>query len=131
MIRFLNKTTTTFSAMLVTGLVLGAKGGQAAGGTSFNDIARNVNESIAELPGLVTGVAYLVGIVMGITGIFKLKDHVDNPSQTPLKEGAIRLVAGGALFALPVVYDAMLTTIGTTNNFVRPAMLNRSEFNVR
>jgi hypothetical protein len=86
---------------------------------------------VAELPGLVTGVAYLVGIVMGITGIFKLKDHVDNPSQTPLKEGAIRLVAGGALFALPIVYDAMLNTIGTTNNFVRAPSLNRAEFNVR
>lgn len=128
MIRFLNAQTTAFSGALVAGALSAPAAAQA---TSFNDIARNINESVAELPGLVTGVAYLVGIVMGITGIFKLKDHVDNPSQTPLKEGAIRLVAGGALFALPIVYDAMLTTIGTTNTFVRPAMLHRSEFNVR
>lgn len=128
MIRFLNAKTTALYAALLTGAMTASTAAQA---TSFNDIARNINDSVAELPGLVTGVAYLIGIVMGITGIFKLKDHVDNPSQTPLKEGAIRLVAGGALFALPIIYEAMLTTIGTTNTFVRPAMLNRSEFNVR
>lgn len=127
MIRFLNTKTTAFCAAFIVGASSSAK----AQSMNFNDIARNINDSVAELPGLVTGLAYLVGIVMGITGIFKLKDHVDNPSQTPLKEGAIRLVAGGALFALPILYDAMLTTIGTTNNFVRPALLNRSEFNVR
>lgn len=130
MIRFLNKKTTAFYAALLTGALLAPSAAQAQA-VSFSDIARNINNSVAELPGLVTGIAYLVGIVMGITGIFKLKDHVDNPSQTPLKEGAIRLVAGGALFALPIIYDAMLTTIGTTNNSIRPALLNRSEFNVR
>lgn len=127
MIRYLNTKTLAFSAAII----VGASSAANAQGANFNDIARNINDSVAELPGLVTGIAYLVGIVMGITGIFKLKDHVDNPSQTPLKEGAVRLVAGGALFALPILYDAMLTTIGTTNNFVRPALLNRSEFNVR
>ncbi|MCD8562867.1 MAG: hypothetical protein LRY54_02165 [Alphaproteobacteria bacterium] len=131
MIRFLNAKTTAFYATLLTGALFAPSAAQAQSAVSFNDIARNINNSVAELPGLVTGIAYLVGIVMGITGIFKLKDHVDNPSQTPLKEGAIRLVAGGALFALPIIYDAMLTTIGTTNNSVRPALLNRSEFNVR
>ncbi len=127
MIRFLNTKTLAVSAAMIAGASTSAQ----AQSMNFNDIARNINDSVAELPGLVTGLAYLVGIVMGVTGIFKIKDHVDNPSQTPLKEGAIRLVAGGALFALPVLYDAMLNTIGTTNNFVRPALLNRSEFNVR
>lgn len=131
MIRFLNTQMTTFYAALVAGLMTAPSMAQAQQATSFSDIARNINNSVAELPGLVTGVAYLVGIVMGITGIFKLKDHVDNPSQTPLKEGAIRLVAGGALFALPIVYDAMLTTIGTSNRSIHAAVLNRSEFNVR
>ncbi|MEZ5919460.1 MAG: hypothetical protein R3D66_06035 [Alphaproteobacteria bacterium] len=26
------------------------------------------------------------------------KDHVENPTQTPIKDSAIRLAAGGALF---------------------------------
>jgi ABC-type spermidine/putrescine transport system permease subunit II len=130
MIRFLNTQMTIVSAALIAGVLTAPTAAQAQA-TNFGDIARNINDSVAELPGLVTGIAYLVGIVMGITGIFKLKDHVDNPSQTPLKEGAIRLVAGGALFALPIVYDAMLTTIGTSSRSIRPAMLNRSEFNVR
>jgi hypothetical protein len=43
----------------------------------------------------------------------KIKDHVENPSQTPLKDGAIRLLAGGALFAIPIISDAMFNTVGT------------------
>ncbi|MCD8570677.1 MAG: hypothetical protein LRY76_03970 [Alphaproteobacteria bacterium] len=130
MIRFLNAKMTLCYAAFIAGVFTAPS--VYAQNTNFNDIARNINDSVAELPGLVTGVAYLVGIVMGITGIFKLKDHVDNPSQTPLKEGAIRLVAGGALFALPIIYDAMLNTIGNTSTSnVRPAVLNRLEFKVR
>ncbi len=48
----------------------------------------------------------------GVLGILKIKDHVENPSQTKLQDGAIRLVAGGGLFALPIVFEAMQGSIG-------------------
>jgi len=53
---------------------------------------------------------------MVLLGILKIKDHVENPSQTPLQHGAIRLTAGGGLFALPIVYEAMQNTIGSGGN---------------
>jgi hypothetical protein len=103
----------------------------AHAGANFSTVARNITESVEELPGLLTSVAYLLGLLMGVLGVMKIKDHVENPQQTPLKDGAIRLVAGGALFALPILFEAMLNTIGTTGANVQPASLPRAEFKVR
>jgi len=99
-------------------------------GNNFSDIARNITDSIEELPGLITGVSYMMGLLLGTLGIMKLKDHVENPTQTPLKDGAVRLAAGGALFGLPIVFESMLNTIGTTTAGIEPAQLNRVMFNV-
>jgi hypothetical protein len=74
--------------------------------------------SIATIPGLISGVSYMMGILLGVLGILKIKDHVENPGQTPLQQGAIRLAAGGGLFALPIVYEAMRTTIGNNGAIV-------------
>jgi hypothetical protein len=130
MIKFLNRTTLAFSAAFITGMIAGDA--QAGGGTAnnFSSIAENINDSIAELPGLVTGVSYMLGLLLGVVGVLKVKDHVENPSQTPLKDGAIRLAAGGALFGLPIVFESMLNTIGTTGIVVAPPTLNKVEFNV-
>ena len=97
---------------------------------NFSNIARNVTHSIEDFPGLLTGGAYLIGLGMGILGILKVKDHVDNPQQSPLKEGAIRLAAGGALFALPIVFEAMKSTIGIGSETMKPAQLNHVSFGV-
>ena len=88
--------------------------GTGTGGSTkdFGDIAANIVNSIADLPGLISALAYLFGTLIGVLGIMKIKDHVENPTQTPLKDGAIRLAAGGALFALPIIYEAMFTTAG-------------------
>lgn len=96
-----------------------------ASSTNFSSIARNITTSIQDLPGMLSAVSYLFGILIGVLGIMKIKDHVENPTQTPLKDGAIRLAAGGALFALPIVYQAMLSTIqGGDSGDVSVAQLN-------
>lgn len=100
----------TASAAGFIGLVSGVQESHA--GADFNEILTNINDSISDLPGLITGVSYMMGILLGVLGILKIKDHVENPGQTPLQQGAIRLAAGGGLFALPIVYEAMTTTIG-------------------
>jgi hypothetical protein len=100
-------------AAFTTGLLLSSGSAHAASANDFSSIATNINSSISSLPGLLTAMAYLFGILIGVLGILKIKDHVENPSNTPLKDGAIRLAAGGALFALPIMYQAMMATIGT------------------
>ncbi len=106
-----NKTKTTyyaFGAALTTGL-LAASDAQAA--NNFGSIAANINTSMSSLPALISAVAYLFGVLLAVLGILKIKDHVENPSQTPLKDGVIRLVIGGFLFALPILLEAMTETV--------------------
>ena len=99
-------------AMMVAGMV-SANSSDAFAGNNFSKISENITTSIADLPGLLSAMSYLFGILLGVLGVMKIKDHVENPTQTPLKDGAIRLAAGGALFALPILFEAMSETLGT------------------
>lgn len=116
-------------AALTTGILLSS---EAHAANNFGSIAENINTSIASIPGLLTGLAYLFGILLGVLGIMKIKDHVENPTQTPLKDGAIRLAAGGALFALPIIFEAMTATLdeGTVGANAQAATLNKVGFNL-
>lgn len=115
MIKFIRKQSLKVSALAIVGVMGGAEDSLATG-KNFSTISDNIAGSISSLPGLLTGVSYMLGILLGVLGILKIKDHVENPTQTPLQHGAIRLTAGGGLFALPIVYEAMQNTIGTGNS---------------
>ena len=108
----------TAGAATFIGLVSGVESSFAAGGNDFTKIVDNVETSITGVPGLISGVSYMMGILLGVLGILKIKDHVENPGQTPLQHGAIRLGAGGGLFALPIVYEAMRSTIGNEGQVI-------------
>ncbi len=84
-----------------------------------NDIAKNITTSSEKLPGLVSALSYLLALVLAVSGLFKLKDHVENPAQNPLRNAIIRLLVAGALLALPIIYEAMATAIngGTLTKF--------------
>lgn len=114
-------------AALMTGVFAGAGEAQA---NNFSTIAENIVTSIADLPGLLAALSYMFGILLGVLGIMKIKDHVENPTQTPLKDGAIRLAAGGALFALPIIFEAMTETIdeGDAGQGSAAALLNAVTF---
>lgn len=125
MLKLINKQMLVASAAFFVGATTG---GQAhAGGNNFSNIAENIVDSISDLPTLLAALSYLFGLLLGVLGIMKIKDHVENPTQEPLKNGAIRLAAGGALFALPIITEAALNTIGD-GNAVSQAELNALEF---
>ncbi len=127
MFKFVNRKTLHVSAAFVAGMMMSV---DAAHANNFSKIAGNITTSISNLPGLLTGLAYMFGILLGVLGILKIKDHVENPSQTPLKDGAVRLAAGGGLFALPIIYEAMRETIGVGSG-VSAATLARVDFAVQ
>jgi hypothetical protein len=113
-------------AALTTGMLISSE----AHANNFSSIASNISTSISTIPGLLTGLAYLFGILLGVLGVMKIKDHVENPTQTPLKDGAIRLAAGGALFALPIMFEAMIETVGDDNAGVQAAQVKAVNWNV-
>ncbi len=91
-------------------------------GTGVGQMICNVIISSQTLPGLVAGLAYLIGLVCAVTALFKLKEHVINPSQTPLSDSMKRFVAGGAFLSLPIVTNAARTLVtgqgaNTLDNF--------------
>jgi len=85
----------------------------AASGSSVSDIGHNIVDSLSDLPGLIAAISYMLGLLFGALGIIKLKDHVENPTQTPLRTSVIRFLIGGGLFALPIIQEAAINTIGT------------------
>jgi hypothetical protein len=78
---------------------------------TVDNLAENTVESVNETPALLTGVGYLLAIILAVQGIFKLKDHVESPNQNPIRVPLIRFVAAGCLVATPIIYDAMETLI--------------------
>lgn len=112
----------SIGAAMTIGLVTASAPAHAA--NNFSSIVANIVASISNLPGLISGMAYLFGVLLGVLGVLKIKDHVENPTQTPLKDGAIRLACGGALFALPILFESMFTTIGDDGTGAEVAKLN-------
>jgi hypothetical protein len=88
---------------------------QTVSGTSLGTTVCNVVKATDSLPGLITALAYMMGLIMTVTALIKLKEHVLNPQQTPFSDSIKRFVAGGALFTLPIVTNAAqnLLTGGT------------------
>ncbi len=105
---------TNFTLSIAAGVTVGMMSGSAAA-QETGGIARMVNtlfENLRTIPDLIGIIAYIAGAALGIAGIFKLKQHVDNPQQTALKDGLMRLGAGGGLIALPFVLQAVIDTFG-------------------
>jgi hypothetical protein len=100
------------AAAMTVGVLMSEAGPAFAQGTGFQQVTSNINASASTLPDLISTVAYIGGIGLGVAGIFKLKQHVDNPAQAPMKDGLVRLGAGGGLLALPMLTDAMTSTVG-------------------
>ena len=105
--------TRRLAAALTAGLLTSGATDAFANGQTFEDVSRNIVTSAAGLPSMIETVAYVGGIGLGVAGIFKLKNHVDNPAQHPMKDGLVRLGAGGGLLALPYLTQAMA---GSINN---------------
>lgn len=114
---------TKLAAYLTTGVLLSNSVAAFAGDKNFSDVADNIVDSSSKLPNLISTVAYVGGTGLAVAGVFKLKQHVDNPGNAPMKDGLVRLGAGGGLLALPYMTEAMVGTIGSDGQAVSPDKL--------
>jgi hypothetical protein len=111
MSRVLVKSKYIFSFAAAIGVMVPFIGEALAQNTDVSQIAENVTFSSRELPGMVNGMAYLFGALLAAWGIIAIKNHVESPQQTPLRDGMIKLLVGGALFSLPIITSAMKGSI--------------------
>lgn len=80
-------------------------------GNTIGGVMCNTVVSVEMVPGLLSGLAYLFGIILGAMGIAKLYEHVQNPNQVPVWDALKRFIAGGAFFALPIIIEATINTL--------------------
>ena len=100
------------AAIATMGMIAGAStDAHAQTATTFADMARNIILAVSGSNNLISTVCWIGGAGLGVAGIFKLKNHVDNPAQTPMKDGLVRLGCGGALLAFPFIQQAMQGSI--------------------
>lgn len=87
-----------------------AGGASCVAGTLGGMMCNLINNSTG-LPGVVTGFAYMAGLIAGFLGIMKLRQHVENPNSVEIWDPIKRFLMGGAFFALPHIATAVKRTI--------------------
>jgi hypothetical protein len=82
---------------------------QAAGlgQTSANIVANQLDPTTP----LLAAVLYIGGGALIGAGAIKLKQHSENPTQTPMSHGLGRVAAGAALMAIPYFADVAVNTL--------------------
>jgi len=80
-------------------------------GQGLGDIAKHITTSFKDLGKLIIGTAYLAGLGFGVAGVFKFKQHRDNPTQIPLGTPLALLGVGVVLVFLPSVFAPTGQTI--------------------
>ncbi len=112
MLKTLKTKTQLMSAAMMTGAMIGFSGD--ANSSDLNSYTSNLSENVA--PGWVatiTNVSLLGGVALAALGVVNLKQHVENPGQTPMKNGLAKLGFGGILMALGPVMAAVQGTADT------------------
>jgi hypothetical protein len=79
----------------------------ALAGPKLSNMFNNLTTSWGGITGILSTIAWLSGAFLGVAGIFKFKDHVDNPAQTPLSAGVKRMLAGGMFLSLPFMLNVV------------------------
>ena len=110
------KTTHKLAAAATSGMMMASSKGALAGAINANDLVGNIMESSKSFTDMINLLGYIGGSGLAVAGIFKLKQHVDNPGQHPMKDGLMRLAAGGGLLALPFMTRAMQGSVSNGNN---------------
>lgn len=103
------------AAAATAGMICASSSDAFAQATTFADMSKNIVIATGNFQNLISTVCWIGGAGLGVAGIFKLKQHVDNPGQVPMKDGLIRLGAGGALLAFPFVMIGMAGSISNAN----------------
>ncbi len=88
--------------------------GDAMAQQSLGGVMDNTTRSLEDVPNLLSMLSYICGLVMAMTGVFKLQAHVngvDKPgAPPPLSDSVKRFIAGGAFLTAPymseVVYNS-------------------------
>lgn len=104
------------AAAATMGMVAGSSADAFATNTQLVDMTKNVITASSGFTNLISTLAYIAGAGLALAGVFKLKQHVDNPAQAPMKDALIRLACGGLFLSLPFLLNVMQGSISNGDN---------------
>jgi hypothetical protein len=79
-------------------------------GNALDSVSSN---ELSSMPKIVSGVAYIGGAVLAVSGAMALKRHAENPTQEKMSVGIARLIAGGGIAMLPVLLQTIESSLHT------------------
>ncbi len=100
---------------LAGGISPATSAGTCGQDTTIGGVLCNVFENSTESVGLLAGMSYLFGLVIGLWAIAKFYEHVQNPHQVSIWEPLKRTICAGCLFALPMVMEVVYVTLSNNS----------------
>ena len=89
---------------------------------SIGEMAGFLTGSFGSFVSLIIAICYVAGIGMTASGVFKFKQHKDNPTQVPLGGPIVMLFIGASLIWIPAIIKATGGTIGASAEDVGGAL---------
>lgn len=76
-------------------------------------ISSNLNESLLEIQKLITGTAYLLGLLFIFKALYSLRTHAESKSQGQggMKEPLVYIMVGAMLLWFPTGFEVMMNTM--------------------
>jgi hypothetical protein len=81
----------------------------------FDDVQYNLKVGAAGLPRLIALFAYGAGAFFAISGLLKMKDWMDDPTRTTVREFLLRFIVAALLVYMPHVYTVTTGALFGTN----------------
>lgn len=78
---------------------------------TIGEVIMNVGVSVSGFMDVLNFLAWVGGSILAVSGLMKLKDHVDDPHRTHLNVSVRRFIAGGFMLSLPFMGAALQGTM--------------------
>ena len=105
--------------------VLGAAWPMPAMAQNIQTTSAALVDALKDMPTIISGVAYLFGGLLVLGGANKLKMHAENPQQTPMSHGLVRIGVGGMIAGLPPFMGWVNNSLSVGNSSLRFKKLDR------
>jgi hypothetical protein len=93
-------TNTVVKSALLAGIIAVACPG-VGHAQNFQATSAALVDALKDMPVIISGISYMFGGLLVLGGANKLKMHAENPQQTPMSHGLVRIGVGGMIAGLP------------------------------
>jgi steroid 5-alpha reductase family enzyme len=83
---------------------------------SIGTVAGRVRDSLGSVAAMLGAASYVIGTGMFMVAIFQLKQHKENPTQTPLSKPMLFFVVAASLLYLPTLMGVTSGTLFSSSS---------------